>query len=68
VVLSRSSGTSSGGYLAYILRYAAAELFGISVSDEDVRDGTRNIERIAGRNAGTSPPSLTSRFRNVGTA
>jgi iron only hydrogenase large subunit-like protein len=51
--LSRSGGSGSGGYLAYILRYAAAELFGIKVSEEDIQDGTGNIERIPGRNAGT---------------
>lgn len=62
--LSRSGGSGSGGYLAFILRFAALDLFGIKVSEEDIQQGTGNIERIPGRNAG-SCNFLTHRFSHM---
>ncbi|KAJ3195019.1 hypothetical protein HK101_001347, partial [Irineochytrium annulatum] len=49
-VLYGSEGSSSGGYLSYIFRYAAKELFGVVLSPSDVEHGSNNVHIRAGRN------------------
>ncbi|KAI8826171.1 iron hydrogenase [Fimicolochytrium jonesii] len=49
-ILAGTEGSSSGGYLSYILRYAASELFNIQLSLEDVEAGTNGVEIRPGRN------------------
>ncbi|KAI8927537.1 iron hydrogenase [Entophlyctis helioformis] len=75
----RSEGTSSGGYLSYILRYAAKQLFGADLSPSDVANGTNGVTVVPGRNpdstdvlftpAGASEPALrfaySYGFRNI---
>jgi iron only hydrogenase large subunit-like protein len=51
IELYGTEGTSSGGYLAYILRYAAFHLFGISVTETQIMQGTGSIRIKPGRNA-----------------
>ncbi|KAL2916587.1 Cytosolic Fe-S cluster assembly factor nar1 [Polyrhizophydium stewartii] len=46
----RAEGSSSGGYLSFILRYAARELFGVALSPDDVANGTNGVAVIPGRN------------------
>ncbi|KAJ3156097.1 hypothetical protein HDU86_004065 [Geranomyces michiganensis] len=50
-VLAGSEGSSSGGYLSYILRYAAHELFGVSLTPQDVENGTNGVQIRPGRNS-----------------
>ncbi|KAJ3333097.1 hypothetical protein HDU76_011465 [Blyttiomyces sp. JEL0837] len=48
-----SEGSSSGGYLSFIFRYAARELFGIQLSPEDLtgcKYDTHEVEIRPGRN------------------
>ncbi|KAI8589801.1 iron hydrogenase [Geranomyces variabilis] len=50
-VLAGSEGSSSGGYLSYILRYAAHTLFGVPLTPEDVENGTNGVLIRPGRNS-----------------
>ncbi|TPX48773.1 hypothetical protein SeMB42_g02853 [Synchytrium endobioticum] len=51
-VLLGCEGTSSGGYLSYIFRYAARELFGVSLTPQDVEAGNASAGVVVkqGRN------------------
>ncbi|KAJ3167220.1 hypothetical protein HDU87_001731 [Geranomyces variabilis] len=50
-ILAGSEGSSSGGYLSYILRYAAHVLFGVSLTPQDVENGTNGVHIRPGRNS-----------------
>ncbi|KAI9088877.1 iron hydrogenase [Phlyctochytrium arcticum] len=50
-LLVGTEGSSSGGYLSYILRYAAYTLFGIVLTMEDVEMGKNGVEVRPGRNS-----------------
>ncbi|KAI8919923.1 iron hydrogenase [Powellomyces hirtus] len=45
-----TEGSSSGGYLSCILRYAAHTLFGVHLTLEDIENGTNGVQIKAGRN------------------
>lgn len=49
-VLLGTLGSSSGGYLHYIMKYAAYHLFNINVTDENIINGTGPIRFKPGRN------------------
>ena len=49
-ILAGTEGSSSGGYLSYIFRYAAWELFGVGLSLEDIELGRNGVELRPGRN------------------
>ncbi|KAI9190740.1 cytosolic Fe-S cluster assembly factor [Polychytrium aggregatum] len=49
-LLHSTEGSSSGGYLSYVLRYAAKELFGHILTPVDVAMGTNGVEIKPGRN------------------
>ncbi|KAI8870663.1 iron hydrogenase [Ramicandelaber brevisporus] len=55
--ITRSPGTSSGGYLEYIMRYAAKELFG--VDDADVPSGNGGIKTKVVRSSDYREVTLT---------
>ena len=59
-MLYTTPGSSSGGYLYYILQYAAKELFGITVAPSDIENGTNSIQKIAGRNTDSTTDILHS--------
>ncbi|RKP39177.1 iron hydrogenase [Dimargaris cristalligena] len=44
--LARAAGTSSGGYLEYILSYSARELFGLDLKGDDVERGESSLLKI----------------------
>jgi iron only hydrogenase large subunit-like protein len=46
-----TEGSSSGGYLSFILRYAVYHLFGINLTWHDIQCGANGITIIPGRNA-----------------
>ncbi|OAJ35962.1 hypothetical protein BDV3_000626 [Batrachochytrium dendrobatidis] len=46
----RSEGSSSGGYLAYVMRFSAKALFGVDLTPLDIQEGTNGITIVAGRN------------------
>ncbi|KAJ3084937.1 hypothetical protein HK102_000500 [Quaeritorhiza haematococci] len=51
-LLVGTEGSSSGGYLSYIMRYAAYTLFNISLTPEDIEQGRAGLVEIRpGRNA-----------------
>ncbi|KAJ3019896.1 hypothetical protein HKX48_001620 [Thoreauomyces humboldtii] len=50
-MLAGTEGSSSGGYLSYILRYAAHALFDVSLSLDDVASGSNGVEIRPGRNS-----------------
>ncbi|KAJ3126776.1 hypothetical protein HK098_007155 [Nowakowskiella sp. JEL0407] len=53
-VLFGGEGSSAGGYLSFIFRYAASQLFNVNLSPSDIETGIPGIvERIPGRNADT---------------
>ncbi|KAJ3122330.1 hypothetical protein HK100_012038 [Physocladia obscura] len=43
-ILTGSEGSSSGGYMSYIFRYAARELFNIHLTPENVERGAQSTE------------------------
>ncbi|KAJ3417164.1 hypothetical protein HDV05_006370 [Chytridiales sp. JEL 0842] len=47
-----TEGTSAGGYMSYIFRYAAYELFGLHITPEDIQMGSdaKGVEIRPGRN------------------
>jgi iron only hydrogenase large subunit-like protein len=45
-----SEGSSSGGYLAFVMRYAVWSLYGINLSYSDIANGTNGISIHPGRN------------------
>jgi iron only hydrogenase large subunit-like protein len=45
-LLIGTEGSSSGGYLSYIFRFAAKSLFNISISQSDIISGTNGVEII----------------------
>ncbi|KAJ3036011.1 hypothetical protein HDV00_003146 [Rhizophlyctis rosea] len=49
-MLAGTEGSSSGGYLSYIFRYAAWELFGVRLTLEDIELGRNGVELRQGRN------------------
>jgi iron only hydrogenase large subunit-like protein len=46
-----TEGSSSGGYLSFIMRYAVYHLFGVHLSWTDIERGTNGIRIVPGRNA-----------------
>jgi hypothetical protein len=64
-ILATPIGSSSGGYSSYIFQYAARELFGVYLSDEEVEHGcTERVDGYAvlhrpGRNPDYSERVLT---------
>ncbi|KAJ1553767.1 hypothetical protein HK096_006521 [Nowakowskiella sp. JEL0078] len=53
-VLLGTEGTSAGGYISFIFRYAAYHLFGITLSITEIEHGIPGlVERIPGRNSDT---------------
>ncbi|KAJ3275916.1 hypothetical protein HDV01_006783 [Terramyces sp. JEL0728] len=49
--LRKTEGSSSGGYLSYIMRYAVYSLYNINISPSDVENGANGISVIPGRNS-----------------
>ncbi|KAJ3317826.1 hypothetical protein HDV06_001108 [Boothiomyces sp. JEL0866] len=49
--LGKTEGSSSGGYLSFIMRYAVYTLYNINISPEDVEFGRNGISVIQGRNS-----------------
>ncbi|KAJ3048070.1 hypothetical protein HK097_010911 [Rhizophlyctis rosea] len=49
-ILTGTEGSSSGGYLSYIFRYAAWELFGVPLTLEDIELGQNGVQLRPGRN------------------
>lgn len=45
-ILLGTEGSTSGGYLSYILRYAAYALFGIHITPQDIANGTNGIDIV----------------------
>ncbi|KAJ3014530.1 UNVERIFIED_CONTAM: hypothetical protein HDU68_000238, partial [Siphonaria sp. JEL0065] len=54
-VLTGSEGSSSGGYLSYIFRYAVRELYGISLTPAHVELGTTSQEPFVNPDGTLSP-------------
>lgn len=50
-MIYRSEGSSSGGFLSYILRFAAYHIHGITLSPDDVTFGTHGVSILVGRNS-----------------
>ncbi|KAJ3292640.1 hypothetical protein HK104_005135 [Borealophlyctis nickersoniae] len=50
-VLAGTEGSSSGGYLSYIFRFAARELFGVELSLSDIELGQNGVQVQLGRNS-----------------
>ncbi|KAI8854558.1 iron hydrogenase [Chytridium lagenaria] len=50
-VLAGNEGTTSGGYTSYIFRYAAKELFDISLTADDVDNQTNGVSIQPGKNS-----------------
>ena len=48
--LAPVEGSSSGGYLLYIMKYAVSALFGIKLSTTDIEKGQNGITIVPGRN------------------
>lgn len=57
--MSRSEGSSSGGYLSFIMRFAVSKLYGIQLSPEDIDIGQNGIKIIPGRNLDFKEVSFT---------
>ncbi|KAH6571801.1 hypothetical protein BSLG_009220 [Batrachochytrium salamandrivorans] len=57
--LGKSQGSSSGGYLSHTMRYAAQSLFGVTLSPEDIQDGTNGVTIVPGRNPDSTDVSFT---------
>jgi iron only hydrogenase large subunit-like protein len=51
VTLCRTNGSSSGGYLSWILRYAVKHLYGVHLSPQDIEEGRNGVEIKIGRNS-----------------
>ncbi|KAJ3313007.1 hypothetical protein HDV04_002489 [Boothiomyces sp. JEL0838] len=49
--LAKTEGSSSGGYLSYIMRYAVYSLYNINLSPQDIEFGRNGITVIPGRNS-----------------
>jgi iron only hydrogenase large subunit-like protein len=49
-LLASTEGSSSGGYLSYILRYSVYNLYGINISWIDIENATNGISIVPGRN------------------
>ncbi|KND01864.1 iron-sulfur cluster assembly protein NAR1 [Spizellomyces punctatus DAOM BR117] len=58
-MLAGTEGSSSGGYLSYIFRYAARVLYGINLTLEDVELGRNGVQVRAGRNIDFKEYTLT---------
>lgn len=65
VNLYPSEGSTSGGYLSFVLRFAVYKLYGINISSLDIENGTNGISISHGRNSDYTtiqytPPNETS--------
>lgn len=49
--LARTDGSSSGGQLVWIMRFAVRQLYQINLSSQDVENGLNGVTIIPGRNA-----------------
>lgn len=52
-------GSSSGGYLSFIMRYAAQQIFGVTLSANDIAMGRNGVEVVPGRNSDISQVNYT---------
>jgi iron only hydrogenase large subunit-like protein len=50
-MLSRTEGSSSGGYLSFIMRYAAFHLYGVALDISDIEKGRNGVTVTPGRNS-----------------
>ncbi|KAJ3305868.1 hypothetical protein HDV03_000977 [Kappamyces sp. JEL0829] len=58
-MLSASQGSSSGGYLVWIMRSAVFQLYGVRLTTQDVEQGTNGITIVPGRNADLTAVNYT---------
>ena len=60
IELRGTAGTSAGGYLDFILKYAAQHLFGILLTDQELDSGSPRLDIKLGRNADFKEYTLLS--------